>query len=85
MGVLPLEFQKGESYESLGITGSEIFSLKGLEKGLKPGQEITLEIDRGDRKDQTTVISRIDTPIEVDYFQHGGIMPYVLRSLLSAS
>jgi aconitate hydratase len=82
MGVLPLEFRPGESRKSLKITGEEIFSIVGLEKKITPGQEITLNISRGDHTDQAKLIVRIDTPIEVDYYEHGGIMPYVLREIL---
>jgi aconitate hydratase len=82
MGVLPLEFTNDESYESLNITGDETFSLLGLEKGLSPRQEVTLEISRGGKKSQTKLLARIETPIEVEYYKHGGLMPYMLRQLL---
>lgn len=76
MGVLPLQFQEGESWESLGITGKETFTLH-LEKKLAPRQQATLEF--GSKKAKLTLC--IDTPIEVEYYDHGGIMPYVLRHL----
>ncbi len=83
MGVLPLEFKKGATHESLGIKGDELFSITGLEKKLSPGQEATLEITRGEKVERIPLTVRIDTPMEVDYYQHGGIMPYVLRQILS--
>ena len=85
MGVLPLQFKEGESWESLGIKGEETFSITGLEQGLKPGQEVTLEINRGASTDRATLVSRLDTPIEIEYYHHGGIMPFVLRQLISVS
>jgi aconitate hydratase len=86
MGVLPLEFQEGESAQSLGLEGSETFSLKGLDGQLSPGQEATLEITRADGSVHSTQLKvRIDTGIEVEYYRHGGILPYVLRQLLQAS
>lgn len=81
MGVLPLEFAEDESYETYGIKGDEVFSLKGLET-LLPKQTVTLEI-RNEKEVKTIPLrSRIDTPIEIDYYRHGGIMPYVLRQVL---
>jgi aconitate hydratase len=86
MGVLPLQFIGDDSVQSLNITGSESYDLKGLEGEIMPQQRCTLVIHREDgRKDEVTVLLRIDTPIEVDYFRHGGILPFVLRQLLSAS
>jgi aconitate hydratase len=83
MGVLPLEFKQGHSWESLKITGDETFSLLGLEDGMRPGQTVTLEIARPMGKDRVDLILRIDTPVECEYYQDGGIMPYVLKQLLS--
>ncbi|MBI3715552.1 MAG: aconitate hydratase, partial [Betaproteobacteria bacterium] len=84
MGVLPCQFKNGESAESLGIKGDETFDLIGLENGIKPQMDVTLVIHRKDgTTKQTQVLLRIDTPIEVDYFLHGGILPYVLRELIS--
>ncbi len=84
MGVLPLQFKGNDSVESLGISGNETFDILGLDN-LKPQQDIKLIIKRADgsRKD-VTLLSRIDTPIEVDYYRHGGILSYVLRELLAA-
>jgi len=83
MGVLPLQFKGSDSVQSLGITGEEQYDVVGLEN-LRPQQDVTLVIRRkdGSRK-EVKVLLRIDTPIEVDYYRHGGIMPYVLRELLS--
>jgi aconitate hydratase len=84
MGVLPCQFREGESAQSLGLDGSEIFSLTAIGDDLKPRQETILTIQRADgRIDNIPVIVRIDTPIEVDYYRHGGILPYVLRQLLA--
>ena len=85
MGVLPLQFIGNDSVESLGITGKEVYDLKGLEGEIKPQQQATLVIHRADgSKQEVQVLLRIDTPIEVDYYKHGGILPFVLRQLLAA-
>jgi aconitate hydratase len=84
MGVLPLEFQNDESLDSLKLTGDETFSISGLEQGIKPHQEAVLEIARGDKVDRTKLLVRIDTPTELEYFQHGGILPFMLRQLISS-
>ena len=85
MGVLPLQFKGSDSVQSLGITGEETYDISGLENGIKPMQDVTLTITRKDgSKQDVTVLLRIDTPIEVDYYQHGGILPFVLRQLLAA-
>ncbi|MBK1890975.1 aconitate hydratase AcnA [Undibacterium sp. 14-3-2] len=86
MGVLPLQFLGTDSVDSLGITGNESFDLKGIENDIKPQQEVTLVIHRANGQTQEVkVLLRIDTPIEVDYYKHGGILPFVLRQLLSAA
>ena len=86
MGVLPLQFQPGDSAESLGLTGDEWFDLPGVEKALLPGQEVTLRITGPDGYSRVCrLLLRIDTPIEVEYFRHGGILPFVLRQLLNTS
>ncbi len=83
MGVLPLQFKGDDSVQSLGIRGDETFDISGLENGIKPMQDVTLTIHRQDgSKQDVSLLLRIDTPIEVDYYQHGGILPYVLRQLL---
>ena len=85
MGVLPLQFLGSDSPQSLGITGNETFDLLGLEHDIKPQQEVTLVIKRANgQSQQVKVLLRIDTPIEVDYYRHGGILPFVLRQLLAA-
>jgi aconitate hydratase len=85
MGVLPLQFIGSDSVQTLGIKGDETFDLIGLQGEIKPQQEATLVINRsnGERR-EVKLLLRIDTPIEVDYYQHGGILPFVLRRLLSA-
>jgi len=85
MGVLPLQFIGNDSVETLGITGKETYDLKGLEGEIKPQQQATLVIHRENGESQEVqVLLRIDTPIEVDYYKHGGILPFVLRQLLAA-
>ena len=86
MGVLPLQFGEGDSVEKLGITGDEEFDLPGIEGELSPRQEVVLEIVRRDGARQQVVLQlRVDTPVEVDYLRHGGILPYVLRELLAGA
>src|SRR5690606_7856754 len=85
MGVLPLQFIGNDSVSTLGIKGDETFDLKGLEGELRPQQELTLVIHRANGSThEVIVLLRIDTPIEVDYYKHGGILPFVLRQLLAA-
>ena len=85
MGVLPLQFIGSDSVSSLGITGNESYDLLGLENDIKPQQEVTLVIHRANgQSQQVKLLLRIDTPIEVDYYHHGGILPFVLRQLLAA-
>ena len=85
MGVLPLQFIGNDSVDTLNITGEESFDLTGLEHDIKPQQEVTLVIKRANgQSQQVKVLLRIDTPIEVDYYRHGGILPFVLRQLLAA-
>lgn len=85
MGVLPLQFKGSDSVQSLNITGEETYDIEGLGDDFKPQQEVTLVIHRKDGSEQRVqVLLRIDTPIEVDYYKHGGILPFVLRSLLAA-
>jgi aconitate hydratase len=84
MGVLPLQFQGNDTAASLGIGGDETFDLTGIES-LRPRQDVTLVIHRADGTTATATLTlRIDTPIEVEYSHHGGILPYVLRDLLAA-
>ncbi len=79
MGVLPLTFEEGQSWESCGITGDETFSLHGLDRKIEPHQKIELEIS-GKKRVPLTV--SIFTPIEAEYYEHGGILPFVLRQIL---
>jgi aconitate hydratase len=86
MGVLPCQFKEGTSAQTLKLEGSETFDLTGLEGGVQPRQDVNLVIHRkDDRSEHVPVILRIDTPIEIEYYQHGGILPYVLRRLLAKS
>jgi aconitate hydratase len=85
MGVLPCQFKGADSVTSLKIVGDEQFDLTGVEAGIRPQMDMTLTIRRGDGSTQSVpVLLRIDTPIEVDYYLHGGILPFVLRELLAA-
>jgi aconitate hydratase A / 2-methylisocitrate dehydratase len=84
MGVLPLQFPDGTTAQSLDLDGSEVFSIVGLSETIKPGQAVTLEIEgKGRKRHSVPVKVRIDTPIEIDYYRHGGILPFVLRQLLA--
>ncbi len=84
MGVLPVQFPDGTTVKSLAIDGSETYDLLGLDEGVKPRQELNLIISRADgRREEVPVICRIDTPVEIDYYRHGGILPFVLRQLVS--
>jgi len=86
MGLLPLQFKGDDSWQSLGLTGDDRFDIRGVGPDLEPQQDLTLVIhgaDGGTR--EVPVLCRIDTPIEVDYYRHGGILPYVLREILGRS
>ena len=84
MGVLPCQFKGSDTPVSLKLVGDEVVDVIGLENGIKPQMDVTLVITRKDgSKQNVTVLLRIDTPIEVDYYLHGGILPYVLRELIS--
>jgi aconitate hydratase len=84
MGVLPCQFKEGVNAASLKLDGTEVFEITGLEKGaVRPRQDVTLVIRRASGEvEEVPVTLRIDTPIEVDYYQHGGILPYVLGQLI---
>jgi aconitate hydratase len=85
MGVLPLQFKEGVSASTLEFDGTETYDVLGLGDELKPQQDVTLRITRADGKtEEVPVQCRIDTPIEIDYYRHGGILPYVLRQLAQA-
>jgi aconitate hydratase len=86
MGVLPLQFKEGTSAATLKLDGTETFDVVGLGQGLKPQQDLTLRFTRANGQVETIPVTcRIDTPIEIDYYQHGGILPYVLRQLVGAN
>jgi aconitate hydratase len=86
MGVLPLQFKGSDSVESLGIKGDEEYDILGIDGEVKPQQDVTLVIrGRDGSQHEVPLLLRIDTPIEVDYYRHGGIMPFVLRELLTAA
>ena len=86
MGVLPLQFKEGTTAQTLRLDGTETFDVIGLSLALKPQQDLTLRITRKDGMvEMVTVRCRIDTPIEIDYYQHGGILPYVLRQIVARS
>src|SRR5262249_15212006 len=83
MGVLPLQFLPGENPETLGLTGFETFDVEGIAAGLKPAQQLSIVARSDDGKTkQFRALARIDTPYEMQYYQHGGILQYVLRQLL---
>jgi len=84
MGILPLQYRAGENASSLGLTGSESFDLLGLNDDLKAGQSIQVKVRREDGSSWTVAfLCRIDTPVEVEYYRHGGILQYALRQLLA--
>ncbi|HWI15232.1 MAG TPA: aconitate hydratase, partial [Burkholderiales bacterium] len=84
MGVLPLQFKDGTTAQSLNLDGSETIDILGLDKGIAPRQDVTMAIHRGTgAMEHVPLQLRIDTAIEVDYYRHGGILPYVLRELLA--
>ncbi len=83
MGVLPLQFEEGQNTKTLGLTGFETYTIEGISKGLRPQQKMTVKAtDANGTVKAFTAISRIDTPNEVDYYKHDGILQFVLRSLL---
>jgi len=84
MGVLPLQFKEGTTAQSLKLDGTETYDIVGLDANLKPQQDLTLKITRKNGGvENVPVKCRIDTPIEIDYYQHGGILPFVLRQLIA--
>ena len=84
MGVLPLQLKTGDSAESLGLTGNETFDILGVHNQMKAQQDLTLRISYPDGKTKDVIVlSRIDTPIEIEYYKNGGILPFVLREILS--
>ncbi len=84
MGVLPLQFKEGTTAQTLKLDGTESYDIVGLDASIKPQQDLTLKLTRKDGSvENVNVRCRIDTPIEIDYYQHGGILPYVLRQLVA--
>ena len=84
MGVLPLQFKDGTTAQTLKLDGSETYDVVGLDGSIKPQQDLTLKITRKDGTIENVLVRcRIDTPIEIDYYQHGGILPYVLRQIVA--
>jgi aconitate hydratase len=84
MGVLPMQFVDGTNAQTLGLDGAETYGITGLSDAIEPGQMVTLEITRKDGKQESVPVKlRIDTPIEIDYYRHGGILPFVLRELMA--
>ena len=82
MGVLPLQFKDGVSRETLGLKGDETFDIKGIAGGLKPKQDIAMTVHYPDgRSEEVTLLCRLDTLDEVEYFENGGILHYVLRNM----
>jgi aconitate hydratase len=82
MGVLALQFKEGQNCASLGLTGRETFSVSGLAAGLKPRQMLKVRAEENGKVTEFEVLARIDTPEDVEYLRHGGVLPYVLRELL---
>jgi len=84
--ILPLEFMRGESARTLGLTGREQFSILRLGENLSPGAKLTVtaQLEDGFTREFET-LARIDTPLELEYYRHGGVLPYVLRQRLGAS
>jgi aconitate hydratase len=82
MGILPLQFREGEDRNSLNLNGFESYTIRGIAQGVKPGQRLNVEVARDDGSTSAfQVVARIDTPVEWDYYRHGGILPMVLRRL----
>ena len=83
MGVLPLEFAPGSTWQSLGLTGTETFDIEGLDASLKPRQQLTVSARGKSGEVRFPVTLRIDTPVELDYYRNGGILQTVLRKLMN--
>ena len=84
MGVLPLQFKEGTNAASLRLDGDEVFDIVGINDKIRPRQDVTLRIRRAEGEDEEVPVTlRIDTPIEIEYYRHGGILPYVLRQLIA--
>ena len=87
MGVLPLQFKDHTNAETLGLDGSEVFDITGLQGvEIQPRQDVTLRIRKQNGEEKEIPLTlRIDTPIEIEYYRHGGILPFVLRQLIAQS
>jgi aconitate hydratase len=86
MGVLPLQFEDGQGADELGLTGKEQFTITGIAEGLRPGKKLKVVARANDGKTtEFGAICRIDTPNEVEYYRHGGILQYVLRNMLKTA
>src|SRR3989440_390616 len=85
MGILPLQFKQGENKESLGLTGKEVYDIDGIEESLKPRQEVTVKVTREDGSTFSfQTLARLDSPIDVTYYENGGILPTALSRLMKA-
>jgi aconitate hydratase len=84
MGILPLQFMEGTNAQSLSLDGTETYDIIGLNDNLEARQDLAVRITRKDGSTQEVPVKvRIDTPIEVDYYRHGGILPFILRQLIN--
>jgi aconitate hydratase len=82
MGILPLQFRAGESAEALGLTGRETFNIRGVAAGLQPRQEVLVEARGEDGSARAfTALTRLDGPVDVEYYRQGGVLQTVLRRL----
>jgi aconitate hydratase len=83
MGVLPLQFMPGQNRQSLNLTGHELYHINGLEKEMVPGEHVTVRVeDEFGTERSFQVIVRIDSPLEIAQYKHGGILPFILRKML---
>ena len=83
MGILPLQFKAGQNAESLGLTGHETLTIRGLAGEIRPRQDVTVEVERKDgSKGSFTATARLDTPVDINYYRNGGILQTVLRKML---
>jgi aconitate hydratase len=86
MGVLPLVFKAGESRKTLGLDGTEVYDIVGLSDAIRPRQEVTVRMRRRDGSESSfQVIARVDSPIDIEYLRHGGVLPFVLRNIMRGS
>jgi aconitate hydratase len=83
MGVLPLQFKAGQNAESLGLTGHETLTIRGLAGAIQPRQDVTVEVEKADgARSAFTVTARLDTPVDINYYKNGGILQTVLRKMV---